>query len=83
MFAYNLISRGERYGLRIVGSLKSQPALNVLAIYEGTTRRDPVPGQELRAPDVIAVSLVEGRDKGSRVAQDHADAAPLASSRSG
>ena len=26
--------RGERYGLRIVGSLKSQPALNVLAIYE-------------------------------------------------
>lgn len=33
-FAYNLIRRGERYGLRIVGSLKSQPALNVLAIYE-------------------------------------------------
>jgi hypothetical protein len=26
--------RGERYGLRIVGSLKSQPALNVLAIYD-------------------------------------------------
>jgi hypothetical protein len=34
VFAYNLIRRGERYGLRIVGSLKSQPALNVLAIYE-------------------------------------------------
>jgi hypothetical protein len=33
-FAYNLIRRGERYGLRIVGRLKSQPALNVLAIYE-------------------------------------------------
>ena len=30
----NLIRRGERYGLRIVGSLKSQPALSVLAIYE-------------------------------------------------
>jgi hypothetical protein len=34
VFAYNLIRRGERYGLRIVGSLKSQPALNVLAVYE-------------------------------------------------
>jgi hypothetical protein len=34
LFAYNLIRRGWRYGLRIVGSLKSQPALNVLAIYE-------------------------------------------------
>jgi hypothetical protein len=34
VFAYNLIRRGQRYGLRIVGSLKSQPALNVLAIYE-------------------------------------------------
>jgi hypothetical protein len=34
VFGYNLIRRGWRYGLRIVGSLKSQPALNVLAIYE-------------------------------------------------
>jgi len=34
VFAYNLLRRGQRYGLRIVGSLKSQPALNVLAIYE-------------------------------------------------
>jgi hypothetical protein len=34
MFAYNIIRRGERYGLRIVRSLKSQPSLNVLAIYE-------------------------------------------------
>jgi hypothetical protein len=34
VFAYNLIRRGERYGLRIVGSLKSQPALNVLAMYD-------------------------------------------------
>jgi hypothetical protein len=34
VFAYNMIRRGERYGLRIIGSLKSQPALNVLAIYE-------------------------------------------------
>jgi len=34
VFAYNLIRRGQRYGLRVVGSLKSQPALNVLAIYD-------------------------------------------------
>lgn len=34
VFAYNLIRRGWRFGLRIVSSLKSQPALNVLAIYE-------------------------------------------------
>ena len=38
VFAYNLVRRGERcgerYGMRIVGSLKSQPALNVLALYE-------------------------------------------------
>lgn len=34
VFAYGNIRRGERFGLRIVGSLKSQPALNVLAIYE-------------------------------------------------
>ena len=34
VFAYGIIRRGERFGLRIVGSLKSQPALNVLAIYE-------------------------------------------------
>jgi hypothetical protein len=33
VFAYHIIRR-ERYGLRIVGSLKSQPSLNVLAIYE-------------------------------------------------
>jgi hypothetical protein len=34
VFAYNLIRRGGRYGLRMVGSLKSQPAFNVLAVYE-------------------------------------------------
>ncbi|MGH3294907.1 MAG: hypothetical protein ACRDP7_24225 [Trebonia sp.] len=34
VFAHNLIRRGWRYGLRIVGSLKSQPSLNVLAIYD-------------------------------------------------
>ena len=34
VFAYNLIRRGWRFGLMIVGSLKSQLALNVLAIYE-------------------------------------------------
>jgi hypothetical protein len=30
-FAYYFIRRGERHGLRIVGSLKSQPALNLLS----------------------------------------------------
>lgn len=34
VFACNFIRRGERHGLRIVGSLKSQPALNVLAAYD-------------------------------------------------
>jgi hypothetical protein len=34
IFACNFIRRSERYGLRIVGSLTSQPALNVLAAYE-------------------------------------------------
>jgi len=34
VFAYNLIRRGWRYGVRLVGSLKSQPSLNVLAIYD-------------------------------------------------
>lgn len=33
IFACNFIRRGERYGFRIMGSLKSQPALNVLAAY--------------------------------------------------
>jgi hypothetical protein len=34
VFAYNLIRRDERYGRRIVGSLKSQPSLDVAAFYE-------------------------------------------------
>ncbi len=33
-FAYNLIKRGFNHGLRIVGTLKSEPDLNVLAIFE-------------------------------------------------
>jgi hypothetical protein len=33
-YAYNLVKRGWRHGLRIVGTLKSKPAMNVLAIYE-------------------------------------------------
>lgn len=32
--AYYVIRRGERHGLRIVGGLKSQPALNLLAAYD-------------------------------------------------
>jgi hypothetical protein len=34
VYAYNLVKRGWRHGLRIVGTLKSKPAMNVLAIYE-------------------------------------------------
>lgn len=33
-FAYNFIKRGHKHGLRIVGMLKSEPDLNVLAVYE-------------------------------------------------
>lgn len=33
-FAYNLISRGLKHGVRLVGTLKSEPDMNVLAIYE-------------------------------------------------
>jgi hypothetical protein len=34
VFAYNLIRRGYRHGLRVVGTLKSGPDLNVLAVFE-------------------------------------------------
>lgn len=34
VFAYNLIKRGHKHGLRVVGTLKSEPDLNILAIYE-------------------------------------------------
>jgi hypothetical protein len=34
VFAYNFIQRGFKHGLRIVGTLKSEPDLNVLAIFE-------------------------------------------------
>lgn len=33
-FAYSLVKRGFKHGLRVVGSLKSEPGINVLAIYE-------------------------------------------------
>jgi len=33
-FAYNLIKRGYKHGIRLIGTLKSEPDLNVLAIYE-------------------------------------------------
>lgn len=32
--AYNFIKRGYKHGLRLVGTLKSEPDMNVLAIYE-------------------------------------------------
>lgn len=32
--AYNFIKRGYKHGIRIVGTLKSEPDMNVLAIYE-------------------------------------------------
>jgi hypothetical protein len=34
VFAYNLIKRGFKHGLRLVGTLKSEPDMNVLAIYD-------------------------------------------------
>lgn len=34
VFAYNMIKRGYKHGLRLVGTLKSEPDMNVLAIYE-------------------------------------------------
>jgi hypothetical protein len=34
VFAYGTVKRGWSYGLRIVGSLKSKPTMNVLGIYE-------------------------------------------------
>jgi hypothetical protein len=34
VFAYNLVERGWKHGLRMVGSVKSEPDFNVLAIYE-------------------------------------------------
>lgn len=33
-FAYQLVKRGHKHGLRVVGTLKSEPDLNVLAVYE-------------------------------------------------
>jgi hypothetical protein len=33
-FAYQLLRRGRKHGFRVVGTLKSGPALNVLALYE-------------------------------------------------
>lgn len=34
VLAYNLVKRGNKHGLRIVGALKCEPDVNVLAIYE-------------------------------------------------
>jgi hypothetical protein len=33
-FAYQLITRGFKHGLRVVGTLKSEPDMNVLALFE-------------------------------------------------
>jgi hypothetical protein len=33
-FAYNFVQRGYRHGVRIVGTVKSEPDINVLAIFE-------------------------------------------------
>ena len=33
-FAYQLVKRGFKHGLRTVGTMKSEPAMNVLAIFE-------------------------------------------------
>jgi hypothetical protein len=34
VLAYNFIKRGYKHGIRLVGTLKSEPDMNVLAIYE-------------------------------------------------
>jgi hypothetical protein len=34
VFGYNLIRRGWRQGLRVVGTVRAEPGLNVLAIYD-------------------------------------------------
>jgi hypothetical protein len=34
VFAYNLIKRGFRQGVRVVGTVRAEPGLNVLAIYD-------------------------------------------------
>lgn len=34
VFAYNLIKRGYKHGLRLVGTLKSEPDMNVLAVFD-------------------------------------------------
>jgi hypothetical protein len=34
VFAYNFVKRGFKHGVRLVGTLKSEPDMNVLAIYE-------------------------------------------------
>jgi hypothetical protein len=34
IFAYNFINRGTKHGLRIVGTLKSEPDIDVLAVFE-------------------------------------------------
>ena len=34
VFAYNFIKRGFKHGLRLVGTLKSEPDMNVLAVYD-------------------------------------------------
>ena len=33
-FAYRLIRRGQGHGMRIVGSMRDGPDVNVLALYE-------------------------------------------------
>jgi hypothetical protein len=33
-YAYNIVKRGSKHGIRVVGMLKSEPDINVLAIFE-------------------------------------------------
>jgi hypothetical protein len=33
-FAYNLVKRGSKHGIRMIGTMKSEPDMNVLALYE-------------------------------------------------
>lgn len=80
---------GDR-GAKLGCELRTAPAPRVRQqmadLRDGQGRDDqagPVLPEELSTATVVTISRVESRDQRARIAQDHADAAPVASSRSG
>ncbi len=53
VFAYNFVPRGFNYGLRIVGTLKSGPDVNVLCDLRGTDGVVGGNGKLLRRQDSL------------------------------